>query len=136
MMRIDRNPGRRELAVFAVALPATFALLGLIVGHRLGFVGVRNGLWAVGAGLTAAYLAVPRLRRPLYVGMSAAFYPIGWLVSHVIVLVVFLFVVTPMALLLRMLGRDPLQRGFDPAAPSYWAPRAPAGDVRRYFQQF
>ena len=136
MMRIDRNPGRRDLAVFAVVLPVTFALLGFIVGHRLGSAGVRNGLWAAGAVLTAAYVAVPRLRRPLYVGISVAVYPIGWVVSHVIVLVVFVVVVTPMALLLRVLGRDPLQRRFDPSVPSYWVPRTPAGDVRRYFQQF
>jgi hypothetical protein len=136
MMRIDRHPGRRDLAVFAAVLPVTFALLGLIVGHRLGLAGARNGLWAAGAVLTAAYFAVPRLRRPLYVGMSVAVYPIGWLVSHVILLAVFLFVVTPVALLLRVLRRDPLQRRFDPSIPSYWVPRSPAGDVRRYFQQF
>ena len=38
--------------------------------------------------------------------------------------------------MLRMLGHDPLQRGFDPSAPSYWVPHRPAGEVRRYFQQF
>lgn len=135
-MRIDRDPGRRELAVFASVLPVTFALLGLLAGYRLGFTGARNALWALGVVLTGIYYAVPRLRRPLYVGMSRAVYPVGWLLSHVIVLAVFLFVVTPMALLLRVLGRDPMQRGFDPSAPSYWVPHRPAADVRRYFQQF
>jgi hypothetical protein len=136
MMRIDRDPGRRELAVFAAVLPLTFALAGLVVGHRLGLTSVRYGVWVAGAACTAAYFAVPRLRRPLYVGMSAAVYPIGWLLSHVVLLTVFLFVVTPMALLLRALGRDPLQRRFDPSATSYWVPHQPAGDPRRYFQQF
>lgn len=136
MMRIDRDPGRRELAVFAVVLPVTFALLGFIVGHRFGFTAARNGLWAVGAALAAAYIVIPRLRRPLYVGMSVAVYPIGWLLSHIILLTVFLLVVTPIAALLRVRGNDPLQRRFDPAVPSYWVPRHPAGDVRRYFQQF
>src|SRR5208283_5649497 len=60
MMRIDRDPGGRELAVFAAVLPATFALLGLIVGNRLGLAGARNGLWAAGAVFTAAYFVVPR----------------------------------------------------------------------------
>jgi Saxitoxin biosynthesis operon protein SxtJ len=135
-MRIDHDPGRRELAVFAAVLPVTFALLGLVVGHRLGVVALRNGLWAVGVVLSAVYLAAPRLRRRIYVGMSAAVYPIGWLISHAILLAVFLFVVTPVALLLRVLGHDPLQRRFDPSTPSYWVPRPPAGDLRRYFQQF
>jgi hypothetical protein len=136
MMRIDRDPGPRELAVFAAVLPLTFALLGLIVGHRCGFVVGRNALWVAGAVLTAAYFAVPRLRRPIYVGMSRAVYPIGWLLSHVILLVVFVFVVTPIALLLRMLGHDPMQRRFDSSSPSYWVLHGPAEDPRRYFQQF
>jgi Saxitoxin biosynthesis operon protein SxtJ len=136
MMRIDRDPGRRELAVFAAVLPVTFALLGLMVGHRLGLSGVRDGLWVTGAVLTAAYLVVPRLRRPLYVGMSRTVYPIGWLLSHVILLAVFLVVVTPVALLLRVLGRDPMHRRFDSSAASYWVPHRPASDPRRYFQQF
>jgi hypothetical protein len=136
MMRMDRDPGRRELAVFAAVLPLTFALLGFIVGHRFGFTAARNGLWVAGVVLTAAYFAVPRLRRPLYIGMSAAVYPIGWLLSHVILLSVFLLVVTPMAVLLRMLGRDPLERRFDPAVPTYWVPHHSPSDVRQYFKQF
>lgn len=97
---------------------------------------MRTGLWVAGAVLTAAYLAVPRLRRPVYVGMSLAVYPIGWVLSHVILLAVFMLVVTPIALLLRALGQDPMQRRFDPSMPSYWVPHRPADDFRRYFQQF
>lgn len=135
-MKINRDPGPRQLAVFGALLPVTFALLGLIAGHRLGFTGARNGLWVAGAVLTAAYVAAPRLRRPLYVGMSLAGYPIGWLVSHVILLAVFLFIVTPVALLLRVLGHDPMQRRFDRSAQSYWVPHRPADHPRRYYQQF
>ena len=136
MIRIDREPGRRQLAVFAAVLHITFALLVFVVGHRFGYVGVRNGLWVTGAVLTAAYFVFPRLRRPLYVGMSQAVYPIGWVLSHIILLVVFLFVVTPVALLQRALNRDPMHRRFDAATPSYWVPHRSAGEVRRYFQQF
>jgi MFS family permease len=135
-MKINRDPSPRQLVVFGAMLPVSFAVLGLIVGHRLGFIGARNGLWVVGAVLTAAYLAAPRLRRPLYVGMSLASYPIGWLVSHVILLAVFLFVVTPVALLLRVFGHDPMHRRFDYSAQTYWVPHHPADHLRRYFQQF
>ena len=135
-MKINRDPSPRQLAVFGAMLPVSFAVLGLVVGHRLGFTGARNGLWVVGAVLTVAYLAAPRLRRPLYVGMSLASYPIGWLVSHVILLAVFLFVVTPVALLLRVFGHDPMHRRFDHSAQSYWVPHRPADHLRRYFQQF
>ena len=135
-MKINRDPSPRQLAVFGAMLPVAFALLGLVVDHRLGVTGVRGALWGVGAVLTAAYYTAPALRRPLYVGMSLASYPIGWLVSHVVLLVVFLFVVTPTALLLRVLGHDAMHRRFDSSAQSYWVPHRPPDDPRRYFQQF
>lgn len=135
-MKINHDPRPRQLAVFGALLPVAFALLGLIVGHRLGVTGARNALWVTGAVLTAAYVAVPRLRRPLYVGMSLAGYPIGWVVSHVVLLAIFLLVVTPVAVLLRMLRYDPLQRRFDRTMPSYWVPHQPADHLRRYYQQF
>ena len=136
MIRIDRDPDRRQLAIFAAVLPITFALLGAVAGYRLGYPVARNALWLLGAVLTLAYFALPRLRRPLYVGMSRAMYPIGWVLSHVILLIVFVFAVTPVALLLRALRHDPMRRRFDPAAPSYWVAHRAAGDHRRYFQQF
>jgi hypothetical protein len=47
-----------------------------------------------------------------------------------------MFAVTPVALLLRMLGHDAMQRRFDSSAQSYWVSRRPPDHPRRYFQQF
>jgi hypothetical protein len=135
-MKINRDPSPHQLVVFGAMLPVTFALLGLVVDHHLGVKGVRGAVWGVGAVLTAAYYTSPALRRPLYVGMSLASYPIGWLVSHVVLLVVFMFVVTPVALLLRVLGHDAMHRRFDSSAQSYWVPHRLPDHLRRYFQQF
>jgi hypothetical protein len=57
-------------------------------------------------------------------------------VSHVVLLLVFAVVVTPVALLLRLLGRDPLERRPDPRAATYWVDRKTEPDPRRYFRQF
>jgi len=50
--------------------------------------------------------------------------------------IVLYLVFTPVGLLLRLLGRDPLERGFDRAAPSYWTARRRADTMDRYFRQF
>jgi hypothetical protein len=34
------------------------------------------------------------------------------------------------------MGRDPLQRKFDPAATSYWQPKAQPKDAASYFRQW
>ena len=135
-MKINRDPSPHQLVGFGAMLPFFFALLGLVVDHRLGVPGVRGAVWGVGAVLTAGYYTSPGLRRPLYVGMSLASYPIGWLVSHVVLLVVYLFVVTPVSLLLRVLGHDAMHRRFDSSTQSYWVPHRPPDHPRRYFQQF
>ncbi len=51
----------------------------------------------------------------------------GRIVSPVITAVLFYAVVTPTALLFRMLGKDPLRLSRDPEARSYWIERQPPG---------
>jgi hypothetical protein len=57
-------------------------------------------------------------------------------VSHLLLLVVYYLVLTPIGLLMRLIGYDPLQRRFDRSAQSYWTPHDPAADDARYFKQF
>jgi hypothetical protein len=71
----------------------------------------------------------------VFIGWMVAAYPIGWVLGHVMLGVVFFLVLTPIALVLRAAGRDPLQRRFDTASASYWQERA-ASDRSRYFRQF
>ena len=47
----------------------------------------------------------------------------GWLGAintRIILSLMFYLLLTPIALVMKLLGRDPLQRRPDPAAPSYW----------------
>jgi Saxitoxin biosynthesis operon protein SxtJ len=48
-------------------------------------------------------------------------------VSPVIMAILFYVTVTPIALLMRLLGKDPLRLRHDPNAGSYWIDRIPPG---------
>ena len=135
MSSVNHRPGRRDLAVFGVTLPVAAALAGLVAGRHVGPT-ARLGVWVGGAAVAMLYAAVPVVRRPLFVGMSRITAPIGWVVSHLVLVLVFAVVVTPVALLLRLLGRDPLNRRPDPRVTTYWVGRRPDPDPRRYFRQF
>ena len=50
--------------------------------------------------------------------------------------IVFYVVLTPVGLIFRAIGRDPLHRRFEPTASTYWVPREPARDAQRYYRQF
>ncbi len=78
----------------------------------------------------------PSLVRPVFVGAMIATFPLGWLVSKIILAVVYYAVFTPVALVFRLSGRDLLARRRNPAVTSYWSPKpAPAGP-QSYFRQF
>lgn len=49
------------------------------------------------------------------------------IVSPVALAILFFLAVTPIALLMRILGKDPLRMRLDPEAKTYWITRDPAG---------
>jgi hypothetical protein len=51
----------------------------------------------------------------------------GRIVAPVVTAVLFYAVVTPTALLFRLLGKDPLRIRLEPGALSYWIERTPPG---------
>jgi hypothetical protein len=131
---INRNPSRRDLVVFGIGLPILFGLLGW---HRwsVGSTTAAQVLWGVGGVLSLAFAAVPPLRRTLYVGWMLAVWPIGFVVSHVILAVIFFGVFAPVGVLLRLFGRDPMTRAFDKSSTTYWIPREGPREAESYFRQ-
>jgi Saxitoxin biosynthesis operon protein SxtJ len=133
---IPRQPSGRTLRQFAALCLVCFGLLAVWQA------------WGKDRPLAAVLLAAlalsigplgmmrPALVRPIFVGWMILVFPIGWCVSKLLLGAVFYLLVTPLGLLLRLLGRDFLQRQVDPAAATYWTARSPVNDARRYFRQF
>ena len=134
LITIDRDPSPRDLRIFASLLPVFFGLVGALRWHA-GAHRVATALWLAGLALTIVAFVHPAARRALYRGWTIATLPIGWAVSHLLLLAIWGLVATPTALLLRVLGRDPMQRRFDRQAASYWVTREPDTDRSRYFRQ-
>ena len=84
--------------------------------------------------MTCAYYALASLRIPLFRAWMTIFSPIGWIVSHAVLAIVYYGILTPIGLLLRLF-RDPMLRRFDPDAASYWMERESDDDLSRYFRQ-
>jgi hypothetical protein len=93
-------------------------------------------LWSAGAVMFLLAVTIPRALRPVYVLMNAAAFPIGVVVSHVILFVIYFGVFTPMGLVFRLIGRDALHRKFDPKAQTYWTAHDGHPPAKQYFRQF
>jgi hypothetical protein len=104
---------------------------GLASGHVAGGV-----LGALALGVGVGGLLRPAWVRPLFVALTVATLPLGWTVSHLVLVVVFFGLFTPIGLIFRLLGRDVLERRFRPDRDSYWEPKAQPADLARYFRPF
>lgn len=136
MLDLNLNPSRKDLKVFAVGLVIFSGVVGWMIYHRSGSIP-----WTVGVSSTIAVLGVigffvPVVARAIYVPWILAAFPIGWTVSHVLLGTIFYLVVTPMGFIMRLCGRDPMQRKFDSTVDTYWIPRKQHEDTSRYFRQF
>jgi uncharacterized membrane protein len=72
-----------------------------------------------------------------YSGWMKVAHLIGFIVTAVILTVVFFLVFTPVGILLRILRRDHMERSLDSKVKTYWYERSTAAfDKVRYTQQF
>lgn len=136
MLSVDRHPPASQLRNFGLLLLLFVPLFGALVWWRTGQIGAAQTVWSAGGVLTAVYWALPFVRRPIFVGWMYAAFPIGWTISHLLMGAIYYLVITPIGLLIRANGRDPLLRSFDRSAQSYWSATTPTEDVRRYFRQY
>ena len=138
---IHWNPGTDERRSFARSWVVGFPVLAVFFSLALRW---KHGAWAawplwLGAGgfaLGALLWLVPRIARPLYVAWHFVGCCVGFVVGNAVFIAVCYFAVTPVGLILRALGRDPLKRRFERDAATYWEPVEKSVDVRRYFRQY
>ena len=135
LARINHNPSRRQLNLFGLIWLVFFGVVGKVVLDGGGPTPAAI-VWGLAVAIPAAGWILPGFMRIVFLGMSYAAFPIGLVVSCLILLMVYYLVLTPTGLLMRLFGYDPMQRRFDPGAESYWCPREQDDGLKRYFRQF
>jgi len=120
---IPFRPTSKALRQFAAAWLVFFLAFGAhqyLVRHHAG-VGLALMSMAVVIGVLG--LVRPALVRWIFVGWMVLAFPIGWVVSELMLLVMFYCVLTPVALLFRLRGRDLLRRKPADEGGTYWLPK-------------
>ncbi len=133
---IKWNPSRKELRVFAVLQVVFFAVIATVVYNKSGLTTLPTAIVSVSAVVGVIGFFVQPFMRAIYVVWMLAVWPIGLVVSHVVLAVVFYLVLTPIGIIMKLCGRDPMERKFDENASTYWIPRQQETGTRRYFRQF
>ena len=137
LIKINWNPARKDLRDFGrIAIIATFLLailLHVIKGLTLKWCAVIVGF---GLFVFLCSLISIKVTRWIYLGLTLLTFPIGMVVTFVLMAVFYYLLLTPVGLLFRLLKRDPLRRKFDSSVESYWIQRRPTDNIKRYFNQF
>jgi hypothetical protein len=110
MIAIQWNPERKQLRQFAgIWFPAFCALVGWSIARKSGHWHEVEIGWGIAGVISLFGLVFPPLIRPIFVGLILLTYPIGWVVSHLLLGLIYYGIVSPVGLILRMTGHDPLQ---------------------------
>ncbi len=136
MIDLNLHPSKRELRTFGLLGCAFLALVAWIAWRKTGSTVAAFALVAVAAADALVAVAAPRLLRPVFVASMVVSFPFAWVATHVLMGAIFYLVVTPIAVIMRLTGRDPLERSFDGEAKTYWKARPSHVESSRYFRQF
>src|SRR5687768_13101757 len=110
LLDLNLQPSQRELRWFGILLLAFFGLIGGVVYWYSASILIASVLGGIGGFLCVTYYVVRPLRTPMYRGWIQATYPIGWVVSHGLLAIIYYLVLTPIGLIFRLLRRDALRR--------------------------
>jgi hypothetical protein len=132
MVEMNWNPSERQLRQFGL-----IALVALPTLGWLWHLGATTTFALAGVGGIAAIVAIlyPRALKYPFLTLCLLSLPFGLVMGEMILLLSFLTIFTPVALLFRLLGRDALTRGFDRNAATYWQPKAAPAGLASYLRQ-
>jgi hypothetical protein len=131
-----KEPTSRDLTILALLMLIIPGLIGL---YTLLWKGSDSGYYWIAAGVIICISRVipPLFRRFYRLWLSFAVV-LGYFVSKILLTLVFCLAVLPTGLIMRLIGKDPMERKLDPNASSYWIKRENQEDqtIERYEKQF
>jgi hypothetical protein len=121
---------------WGASLAVTLVAIALIVQWRLGATTAAAAVALAALVLGSVYYGLPRSQRPIYRGFMAITWPIRAVVSLLLLAVIYYGLVTPIGLLLRLVGYDPLDLSPQRRRSSYWQARSSDPSPDSYFRQY
>jgi len=115
---IKTHPSSKELRTFGLIVGGVFGLVGL---WPILFRHAPPRTWAL---TLALLLAIPAALYPSLLAHPHKWWMrlghvLGWINTKLILSLFFYIILVPVGLVLRAIGRDPMQRRYDPEASSY-----------------
>lgn len=139
---VNWSPDLAELRTFAKSLVIGFPCVALVFFLVIRISGgtwdttvpLRIAGYGVSAGIVFWFL--PVIARPFYSVWYALACCIGLVMANLLLASVYYGVATPIAIVMKLIGRDALRRKLDRNAKTYWQDAKQPSDPKRYYSQF
>ena len=125
---------KKDLRQFGLTVGIAFCLLGLLLLWRKKE--YYSYFFIISATLVSFGLFFPTLLKPIQKAWMTLAVILGWIVTRIILIILFYLVVTPIGILSRLFGKDLLNLKLDKKANSYWIKKTKETDKARYQNQF
>jgi len=124
----------KELRKFSITLFIALGILGLFLLWRKGGV----GFVPLGFAFLLLLLGMkrPSLLTPFYKGWMTLSLLLGYIMSHLVLMILYYLLMTPIGLVMRILQKDLLGRQFDKKAKTYWVKRSQESLRDQYEKMF
>jgi hypothetical protein len=124
----------KDLRQFGIVLAAILIVFGAIhfLKHR-----TILAEWFCGAGLIVLCLGLlaPRRLKNVYAVFLKVAHAIGWFNTRVILILIYYAILTPIAVILRICGKDLLNRKIEKSVSSYWSVRQSAKPTKEQLER-
>ena len=131
---MKRHADEKQLRHFGLIVGGIFAVIGLwpVVFRAEG---PRLWAFALSVGLVGPAVVFPRSLTHVYRAWMAAGEVLAWINTRIILSVIFYGLMTPMGVIMRRFGGDPMRRRFEPDVASYRVTRTtrPVTHMTRQF---
>jgi hypothetical protein len=128
------SPTPRQLRQFAGAWIVFSLVLAWRAFHRQH--SAAGEIFSAMALIGLAGCVKPNLVRWLFIGAIIVTFPLGWLMTQLMLGIMFYLVLTPLALFFRIKGRDVLQLKPKPDQSTWWVERGEPPPPEKYLNQF
>ncbi|MCS6304135.1 MAG: hypothetical protein H8K07_10765 [Nitrospira sp.] len=124
MDRTNQQPTMRDLRQFGLLVGGVFAVIGL---WPVVFRSESPRLWAtiLGSLLIVLGAIAPQSLKQAHKGWMKVGHVLGSINTKIILGIIYYLLITPMGLVMRLMGRDPMHRALTPDMDTYRIVRSP-----------
>jgi len=123
---------RREMKKFAITMAVALGLLATLVFFLGSHPERAFWLWGTGVLFLLLGFLAPAFLKPVHRSWMGLALVLGYFMSRILLTLLFFFVITPIGLIMRLLGKDILDEKIESDRDSYWIRREKNEKPDRY----